>query len=458
MKITTVIAILVLALGFAVSFAEQNKIVFVLDQKGPVGPASSDYLIRGLQQAGSEKAELVVLRIDTPGGLDTSMREINKAILASTVPVVGYVTPSGARAASAGTYMLYATHVAAMAPGTNLGAATPVKLGGGSPFRLPTGDKDKADDKDKDTEKRTPRATMDDKIVNDAVAYIKGLAQLRGRNAEWAEKAVREAASLPADEALAENVVDLIAGDLDSLLRRLDGREVTVLGETRIFHTAGLILKIVEPDWRTKLLGIITNPNIAYILMLIGIYGIILEFYSPGTFVPGVLGIISLLLALYALHVLPVNYTGLALLLVGVALMIAEAFAPSFGILGIGGAAAFVIGSVMLMDTDVPGFQVSWPLVGSIAVVSAGLFVLVMTLLVRSRRRPVVSGVQEMIGETGQVIDWHGKSGRVRVHGEIWNATAATPFQSGSRVEVAGIDGLTVFVQAPRSKGDGPCP
>ncbi len=326
--------------------------------------------MRGLEQARNEDAALVILRMDTPGGFDTSMRHIIQAILGSPVPVVSYVAPSGARAASAGTYISYASHVAAMAPGTNLGAATPVRVGGPqSPperrnhcRRRMNG---KAARREGTAAPGEPSAA-ERKMESDARAYIRGLAQMRGRNVAWAEKAVTEAASLPADDALRENVIDLVADDVPGLLIKLDGREVTLQARRRL-ETSGLVVQPLKPDWRTEFLAIITNPNVAYILMLIGIYGLLFEFYSPGLVGPGVIGGICLLLALYAFHVLPVDYTGLALTALGVALMAAEVFLPSFGILGIGGIAAFVIGSIMLMDTDVPGFTIAWQLVGSIA-------------------------------------------------------------------------------------------
>ena len=316
MYIRIVIVAFGLLLFSALSQAEQTATGYLLELKGPVGPAASDYIHKGIDKAWAERGKLVILRIDTPGGLSTSMRKIVKDLLQSPLPVVSYVAPSGARAASAGTYIVYASHVAAMAPGTNLGAATPVQIGGGLPVPKAPGTKDKEGEAKKTNgEKRAP--TMSDKAVNDAVAYIRSLAQMRGRNAEWAEKAVREAASLPAEEAFKEGVIDLIADDVDGLLAKLDGREVVVLGQTRRLQTSGLKLQAIEPDWRTRLLGIITNPNIAYILMLIGIYGLILEFYSPGVLVPGVIGAICLLVALYAFQLLPINYAGFALIQIG---------------------------------------------------------------------------------------------------------------------------------------------
>ena len=436
----------------ALSKAQQGGVAFLLELKGPVGPATADYISRSLDKAQEQGAQLVILQIDTPGGLDTSMRTIIRDILASPVPVVSYVAPSGARAASAGTYILYASPVAAMAPGTNLGAATPVQIGGGG-LPSPGGDKEKqnGDKKGKDAgAKKKPG--IEEKVVNDSVAYIRGLAQMRKRNVEWAEKAVTEAASLPAEEALKENVIDLMADNISDLLVKLNGRKVEVLGETLELKTTGMAVKAIKPDWRTELLAIITNPNIAYVLMMVGIYGLILEFYNPGVLIPGVTGAICLLLALYAFQVLPINYAGLALIILGIALMTAEAFAPSFGVLGLGGTAAFVIGSIMLLDTDVPGYGISWVLIGSVSVVSAGFFLFVMTMLMRSRHRPVVTGKEEMIGSTGHVIDWNGQSGRVRVHGEIWSARSNKPLDPGRPVQVRAIDGLTLVVQ-PEAKG-----
>jgi membrane-bound serine protease (ClpP class) len=445
------IALALMLLGGSL-LAKDPRVAVLLDVAGPIGPATAHYLHGGLEKAQEQGASLVVLRMDTPGGLDVSMREIIQDILASAIPVVTYVAPSGARAASAGTYILYASHVAAMAPGTTVGAATPVQIGGTpTPFPKPNEGEPKPEPEAGDAEER-PEAfqrhpTMADKAVSDAVAYIRSLAQMRGRNAEWAEKAVREAASLTSEEALKEGVIDVLAQSTDDLLARLDGRAVSVRGKMQTLDTGNLTLREIEPDWRSRFLAVITNPNVAYILMILGIYGLILEFYSPGMIVPGVTGAISLLVALYAFHVLPINYAGLALLLLGIALMTAEAFVPSFGALGIGGAAAFVIGSVMLLETDVPGYGISWLLIGSIALVSSGIFVLVMMLLVRARRRAVVTGPEEMIGSKGRVIEWSDRGGRVRVHGEIWEARASKPLQQGQEVRVANIDGLTLIVE-----------
>lgn len=462
----TILATLALLASAALAQVDTSGRVVILDVKGPIGPAASDYVERGLATAAERGAEVVVLRMDTPGGLDTSMRAIVRAILASPVPVVSYVAPSGARAASAGTFISYASHVAAMAPGTNLGAATPVAVGApGLPSPLPGEEEDDDESRKQDKDelanddgeaeaKRKParKPGVSDKAASDASAYIRSLAQMRGRNVDWAEKAVREAESLSAAEAEAAGVIDLVADDVDDLLAQLDGRTVTLAGQTRTLATAGAAIDRIEPDWRTNLLALLTNPNVAYVLMLVGIYGLLFEFYSPGLIGPGIIGAICLLLALYSFHVLPVNYAGLALTLLGLALIIAETLTPSVGVLGIGGLAAFVIGSVMLIDTDVAGFEIAWQLTGSIALVAGGVLLLVLSMLVRTRKRAVVSGVEEMIGGHGVVVDWSGATGHVRTHGEIWKARSESPLRSGARVRVTAVDGLTVDVVPDRTE------
>jgi len=447
------------------SRAQESPSAVLLSIDGPIGPAVSDHVRRGLGEADDLGAVIVVLQMNTPGGLDSSMREIIQDILSSPVPVIVFVSPSGARAASAGTYILYAAHIAAMAPGTSVGAATPVQIGGGFPEfpspddkeQKPAGEdegaaEDTADGAADETKPAGPYPTIADKAVSDAVAYIRSLAQLRGRNVEWAEKAVLEAASLSAEDALSEGVTDLLANDIDDLLQKVDGRTVTVGDDERQLATASLGIIKIEPDWRTNLLAVITDPNIAYLLLLGGIYGLLLEFYT-GTVFAGVFGAISLVLGLYALHVLPISFAGAALIGIGTVLLIAEAIVPSFGILGFGGVIAFVVGSVLLIDTDVPGFGISRMLIGSVALVGSTMILITAIMLMRSRRRAVVSGVEEMIGSPGSVIEWSGEAGRVRVHGEIWQATGAVPPSAGSKIRVTGIEGLTLVVEPEPNGG-----
>lgn len=433
------LAAMLLAL-LAVSFAAQAQErssgpAIVLDLTGPIGPAASDYVARGIVKAVERRSAVVVLRLDTPGGLDTSMREIVRSILASPVPVAAFVAPGGARAASAGTYILYASHIAAMAPGTNLGAATPVQLG------APEDSKPATDD----SHHQTPGMT--EKAVNDAAAYIRSLAELRGRNVAWAEEAVRQAASLSAEQALERHVVDLIADDVPGLLRAIDGRTVKTSAGDVILATAGATIVPQTADWRTKMLAVITNPNVAALLMLIGVYALIFEFYTPGLVGPGVVGAICVLLALYAFHVLPVDYSGVALLVLGACLMVAEAFVGAFGVLGIGGLVAFVLGAVLLMEEDVPGFAIAWELIGPAALVLGAIFIALSTFVLRARRRPVVAGPEQMRGSLGSVIEWKTAEGRVRVHGEAWRARSPHRLRAGQRVRVIDIDGLTVEVE-----------
>jgi len=368
-------------------------------------------------------------------------------IIASPVPVVTYVSPSGARAASAGTYILYASHIAAMAPGTNLGAATPVQIGGDSPAPDQSPDKPKKDKKGKADKPELSGDAMRHKQVNDAVAYIRSLAQMRGRNVEWAEKAVREAASLPADEAVKQNVVDLTAKNLDDLVTKLNRRKVNVLGQNISLDTKEIKIERIEPDWRSRLLAVITDPNVAYILMLLGVYGLFFELWNPGYVLPGVIGGISLLLALYAFQVLPVNYAGFGLIILGMTFMVAEAFMPSFGILGFGGVLAFVAGSVILLDTDAVGFGISWPLIATVTLVSVAFFLTVVGLALRARRRPVVSGKEELIGRTAEATTSFKNEGRVRVRGEDWQARTQRPVQRGQRVRIIAIEGLTLIIE-----------
>ena len=412
---------------------------WLIDVEGAIGPATADHFIRGLEQAHEAGAELVVLHLDTPGGLDTSMREMIKSILASPIAVITYVSPSGARAASAGTYLMYASHVAAMAPGTNLGAATPVQIGTPGIDRMP-GSGDKEDPADQGA------SAMERKVINDAVAYIQSLAQLRGRNAEWAEQAVREGASLSAEDALELGVVDLLADSVEELLQQVHGRHVEIDGQPRVLDTEGLAIYPHPVDWRSEFLAVITDPNIAYMLMLVGIYGLLIEFYNPGIGLPGVLGAVCLLLALYAFQVLPISYAGLGLIFLGIGLMTAEAFAPSFGILGLGGIVAFVIGSVMLMDTELPGYQIAMPMIAGFAVFSAALLVIALGLIVKSRRREAVTGIDHLLGQHA-VVEMMGEEGAyVRLDGELWHAECAQPLAPEDKVTVDAVDGVILRV------------
>ena len=417
------------ALCVSAAPAEPGASAVVLEIRDAIGPATADYYLRGLEAAADRGAPVVVLQLDTPGGLDSAMRDIIRGTLASPVPVIMWVAPNGARAASAGTYMLYASHVAAMAPATNLGAATPVSIAGGD---------------DKDAEQPDASSL---KSVNDAVAYIRGLAELRDRNADWAESAVRDAASLNARAALELGVIDLVAEDLDALLAATDGREVETVNGPVTLATAGLATESIVPDWRNRLLATITNPNIAYLLLIIGLYGLLLEGYSPGAIVPGVVGAISLLLAAYSLQMLPVNYVGLALVLLGISLIVAETLVPSFGALGFGGIAALTIGSIILMDADVPGFGISRALIGTIAVIAGGALLATLMFALKTRRRPVTTGRERMIGRIGVAYEAFEGAGRVRLDGELWNAISARPVASGEAVRVLAVADLKLTVE-----------
>lgn len=436
------IAFVALLLGFLPGWAEEGgRRALTVTIDGAIGPASAAYVKDALVKAAQRHAEIVILKMNTPGGLNSSMREIIADVLASPVPVVGYVAPSGAHAASAGTYILYATHIAAMAPGTNIGAATPVQIGGSFPG-LPSGTpaKDKKDE---------PKDTMTAKVTNDAVAFIRSLAELRNRNADWAEKAVRDAATLSANGALQAQVIDIVARDAADLLRQIDGRVVEVAGgKTRRLATKDAVVEVVDPGWISRFLAVVTDPNVAFILLMVGIYGLIFEFVSPGAVAPGIVGTICLLIGLYALNLLPINYAGLGLMLIGIALLAVEAFTPTV-VVGLGGVVAFVLGAIMLVRVEAPGYRLSWTVIATVAATFTGFILLVLGALRRARKGPARVGAQAMQGLSAEVLDWNGTEGHVFTHGERWQARGAGAFRPGERVEVANIVDLTLVVRRP---------
>jgi len=444
---------LLMTLSAPAAAADAGSDVVQLDIHGAIGPGVADYVVHGIEAANAASSPLIVLRMDTPGGLDRSMRDIIRAIMASHAPVAAFVAPSGARAASAGTYILYAAHIAAMAPATNLGAATPVQIGGmpGAPQSpAPAKPPGAAESKPPAREAQDSGQAMQHKMVNDASAYIRSLAELRGRNADWAEKAVREAASLSATQALKAHVIDLMADDTADLLQRIDGRVVNTTSGEHTLHVADTAVREMQPDWRDSLLATITDPNVAYILMLLGIYGLFFELANPGYVLPGVIGGICLLLALFAFQALSINFAGLALILLGIGFMIAEAFVPSFGALGLGGILAFVFGSLMLMSGS-PGLSISLGLIIGLALTSAAFFILIIGLALKAQHRPVVSGSEEMIGMIGHAVEDFSGQGNVHLHGEEWLATSAVPLKKGQAIRVVARDGLTLTVEATDS-------
>ncbi len=451
--------------------APKKAVVVTID--GAIGPPIADYLAKTFEDAALQEAGIVVVELDTPGGLVTSTRKIVEEILKSEVPVAVYVAPAGAHAASAGTYILYGAHIAAMAPGTNMGAATPVELGGSpaqnpprSPLAPPENNEDggsnseenesdgdaQTDEQNEAAKPAAPEGAAGLKAVNDLVAWIKSLAELRGRNAEWAEQSVREASSLPYSEALELNVIDVVATSVDDLLEQIDGRTVQVQQDDVVLVTAGAPVERWEIDWVTNLLILITNPNIAFIFMTLGTYGLFFELANPGSIFPGVIGAICLILGLYSLSVLPVNAAGVAFLVLGVALLVAEAFSPSFGIMGVGGLFAFAAGATLLFDTDSPEFEISWQVIAGTTAATGMFFFIVTVFVIGAMRRRVVTGVEDLIGQVGIVIEWNGTRGYVQVDGERWQAICDEGVSVGDEIVVQSVDGLVLRVRPNTGK------
>ncbi len=430
--------------------------VVELEIEGGIGPATSEYVRSGIEHAEDIGADFVLIRMDTPGGLLESTREIITAILNSDVPVVTYVDPPGSRAASAGTFILLASHVAAMAPTTNVGAATPVSLFGEDvapspleqPDSEPAGSDEEPEEIADEPAQELPGTAMERKIMNDTITYVRNLAERHGRNADWAERAVTEADVLSETEALEQNVIDFVAQDREDLFAQLDGHEVIIDSNTVALETSDTTVEEFKPSWRIRLLSALQNPQVLLLLGAVGIYGLLLEGYNPGAIVPGVVGAICLLLALYASQALPINYVGVALILLGMALMVAEAFAPSFGALGLGGIAAFVFGAILMFDSGIPGFGISYTFVISLAVVLALIVFWLMGFTLKLHRRGPVYGEEAIVGaEAVAVDDFVDGEGKVWLEGEAWVARSSAPITKGQDVLVTALDGLTLEVK-----------
>lgn len=439
--------------------AETNspKRAMQLTLDGSVNPAIAHFLVENIEEAAEQDYQLIIIKMNTPGGLDLAMRDIIRAILSSPVPVATYVYPPGSRAASAGTYILYASHVSAMAPATNLGAATPVSIGGmPSPdqpnqpeqSKEPTQDEAASEKSNDQPTQSAPsnKTAMEKKVINDAEAYLRSLAAYHGRNIDWVKNAVREGESLSSTEALEIGVIDLIAENPQQLLSMIHQKSVRLPSGQGEIDTDGMIIDEIEIDWKTQLLSIISDPNIAYILLIVGIYGLIFEGYNPGTFIPGVIGAISLLLAFYALQIMPVNYVAAGLLVLGIALLVVEAFAPSFGILGVGGIIAFILGSFLLFNEPETGMAIAMPILIFVTIVSVILLSFVLSLAIRARNRPVVTGTDEMLSEIGIVEHDFDDKGWIKIHGEIWKAKSTQPLKAGQQVKVVAVNDLDLEV------------
>lgn len=444
MRSRTPLAWLLVLLGITLALsaphAEEGAAaeVWIVSFDGALGPATGDLIIRSIADAQAAGARAIIIQMDTPGGLDKAMRDVVKAILSADIVVITYVYPDGARAASAGTYIAYASHIAAMSPATNIGSSTPVSI-------APTPSIPSTQDGDQD--KPPPQDAMMKKVVNDAVAYLQGLAELRGRNIEWAEETVREGTNLRASVALEKNIIDLIAKDVPTLLAELDGREVKLPNRTVTLDVASARVVLVETDWRHELLEVITDPSIAYGLLIFGVYGLILEFYNPGMIFPAVVGVICLLLGAYGLQMLPVNYAGLALMAVGIGMMLGEAFTPTMGVLGVAGVIAFVIGSIILMDSQQPGYEVPLSIIAAFTVTSAGLSLFTIGAAMRMRNQEALTGKEAMVGKQAEVLEDFDKQGWVRAFGETWLAESAKPVKKQAIVKIVAVEGLILKVQ-----------
>lgn len=426
------------------SSTEQKHKAMVITLSGAVGPAMSDYFQRSIDEAQQQNFAFVIVQLDTPGGLELSMLDMNKKILSATIPIVVYVSPSGARAASAGTYLLYASHIAAMAPGTHLGAASPINvmdegLGSG--------------ESQKNKSKANTQNILEKKMTLDALAYLRSLAQLRGRNTEFAAQSIVTAATMTAVEAKQKKVIDILAVDMPDLLRQLDDHKINLQNKVYVFDTKNITLESKTMDWRMELLSVITDPNVAYILLLLGIYGLFFEFVNPGFVLPGVVGGIALLLALYALQMLPINYAGLGLIVLGISFMIAEAFIPFSGALGIGGVIAFIAGSILLLDTEFYSATIAWPLILAMALANALMFFVVMGMSIRAHQRKVITGSQAMLNKQGVALQEIDLKGQAKIEGEIWQVIAIQPIKKGEIIRVieVEVEGLVLKVEAIRN-------